>query len=85
METLETRGAMINAELLYKLKRHGYTYREVGVHHYPRKGGRATGAKLSVILRALRELFEFARRWHREDQQRMLPGAERKMTTRSRA
>ena len=58
---------MINAELLYKLKRLGYTYREVGVQHYPRKGGRATGARLSVILRALRELFESARRWHREE------------------
>jgi glycosyltransferase involved in cell wall biosynthesis len=79
---LETRGAMINAELLYKLKRLGCTYQEVGVHHYPRKGGRATGARLSVILRALRELFESARRWHREDQQRLLPGAERKMPTR---
>jgi putative flippase GtrA len=82
---LETRGAMINAELLYKLKRVGHTYREVGVHHLPRQGGRATGARLSVILRALRELFEFARRWHREEQQRMPPGAEHKMPTRSRA
>jgi glycosyltransferase involved in cell wall biosynthesis len=79
---LETRGAMINAELLYKLKRHGYSYIEVGVHHYPRKGGCATGAKLSVILRALRELFEFARRWHREEQQRMIPGAVHEISTR---
>jgi glycosyltransferase involved in cell wall biosynthesis len=82
---LETRGAMINAELLYKLKRHGYTYREIGVYHYPRKGGHATGAKLSVILRALRELFEFARRSHREEQQRMLPGAVEEISTRGRA
>ncbi len=29
---LETRGAMINAELLYRLTRAGYTYREVGAH-----------------------------------------------------
>jgi len=64
---LETRGAMINAELLYKLKRAGYTYREVDVHHLPRPRGRATGANLSVIVRAFRELFIFARKWQREE------------------
>jgi len=64
---LETRGAMINAELLYKLKRAGYTYREVDVHHLPRQRGRATGANLSVIVRAFRELFIFARKWQREE------------------
>ncbi|HEX6480941.1 MAG TPA: glycosyltransferase [Ktedonobacteraceae bacterium] len=63
---LETRGAMINAELLYKLTRAGYCYREIGVHHHPRKGGRATGARPRVILRALRELFTSARRWQRD-------------------
>ncbi len=64
---LETRGAMINAELLYKLRRAGCTWREVGVSHYPRLGGRATGAKLRVIVRAFGELFFYARRWRRED------------------
>ncbi len=65
---LETRGAMINAEILYKLARAGYTYTEVGVQHLPRKAGKATGAKPSVILRALRELFTFAARWQQEEQ-----------------
>jgi hypothetical protein len=51
---LETRGAMINAELLYQLKRAGYSYREVGVHHLPRRGERATGANLRVIARLSR-------------------------------
>ena len=64
---LETRGAMINAELLYRLKRAGYTWREVGVQHLPRQGGRATGAKVSVIVRAFRELFIYARKWRREE------------------
>ena len=64
---LETRGAMINAELLYKLKRAGYSYREVGVHHLPRRGGRATGASPRVIARAFRELFIYAREWRREE------------------
>ena len=66
---LETRGAMINTEMLYKFTRAGYTYTQVGVHHLPRQGGRATGAKLSVIARAFRELFVYARKWHAEEQQ----------------
>jgi putative flippase GtrA len=65
---LETRGAMINAELLYRLKQAGCNYKEVGVVHLPRLHGQATGAKLSVILRAFRELFACARVWHREEQ-----------------
>lgn len=64
--SLETRGAMINAELLYKMKRSGYSYKEVGVHHFPRQGGKATGANLRVILRAFRECFLYARKWRHE-------------------
>ena len=67
---LETRGAMINAELLYQLKRAGYSYREVGVHHLPRRGGRATGANPRVIARAFRELFNSVRKWRREERAR---------------
>ena len=67
---LATRGAMINAELLYQLKRAGRTYREVGVHHLPRQGGRATGANPRVIARALRELFLCAHKWRREERAR---------------
>ena len=66
---LETRGAMINTEMLYKLKRFGYTYTQLGVRHLPRKSGRATGAKLSVILRAFHELYVYAQKWHCEEQQ----------------
>ena len=64
---LETRGAMINTEILYKLARSGRTSIEVGVRHLPRRAGRATGAKLSVILRALREMFVYARKWYSEE------------------
>ncbi|HXR65290.1 MAG TPA: glycosyltransferase family 39 protein, partial [Ktedonobacteraceae bacterium] len=60
---LETRGAMINAELLYKLKRSGCTIKEIGVRHLPRQGGCATGANLRVIARAFRELFLYANKW----------------------
>jgi hypothetical protein len=58
---------MINAELLYKLKRANCTYREVGVHHLPRRGGRATGGNPRVIVRAFRELFVSARKLRREE------------------
>ena len=64
---LETRGAMINTEIMYKFNREGYTYTEVGVRHLPREGGRATGAKPAVIFRALREMFFFARKWRQEE------------------
>jgi glycosyltransferase involved in cell wall biosynthesis len=68
---LETRGAMINAELLYKLNQSGRTYREIGVYHLPRLSGRATGAKPAVIIRAFRELFTYALKWKQEEQQQI--------------
>ncbi len=64
---LETRGAMINAELLYRLKQGSYTRREVGVPHLPRLKGKATGAHPRVIARALRDLFVCTRRWKRAE------------------
>jgi len=64
---LETRGAMINTEILYKFTRAGYSYTQLGVHHLPRRGGRATGAKPAVIARAFREMFIYARKWHFEE------------------
>ena len=50
-------GAMINAELLYTLTQAGGTYKGLSVHHLPRQAGRATGAKLSVILRVPRTVL----------------------------
>ena len=54
---LKTRGAVISAELLLRLKASGCKWEEVEVEHYSRQGGVPTGASLPVILRALRELF----------------------------
>ncbi len=73
---LETRGAMINTEILYKFTRAGYTYTEVGVKHLPRHGGQATGARPAVILRAFRELFVFAIRWHRQERKQEKPAGQ---------
>ena len=53
---LKTRGAVISAELLLRLKMAGCAWEQVEVEHYPRRGGTPTGASLHVILRALREL-----------------------------
>jgi glycosyltransferase involved in cell wall biosynthesis len=50
-------GAMISTELLVRAKKMGYRFHEVGVHHYPRKAGKQTGANPKVILRAFKELF----------------------------
>ena len=83
---LETRGAMINAEILYKFSQAGYSYTQVGVRHLPRRGGRATGAKPAVILRAFRELFKYGLKWRREEKllkkkagQGELPGVRKKL------
>ena len=80
---LETRGAMINAELLYRLKRAGCSYKEVGVIHLPRLHGQATGAKLSVILRAFRELFVSAYAWHREEKRLSTQQVKQELAARS--
>lgn len=68
---LETRGAMLNAELLCTLAQAGGTVKELSVHHLPRRAGRATGAKLSVILHAFRELFAYAYKWRRAEQKKI--------------
>lgn len=60
---LETTGAMISTELLVKSYKNGFRIVEKGVHHYPRRAGQQTGAKLSVIARAFKELFFYALRW----------------------
>jgi glycosyltransferase involved in cell wall biosynthesis len=53
---LKSEGAMINAEILVRLKRQGVSLKEVPVSHLPRKAGSPTGAKPSVIFRAFKEM-----------------------------
>jgi glycosyltransferase involved in cell wall biosynthesis len=62
--SLETTGAMISTELLVKAQKNGFRIRELGVHHYPRRAGTQTGAKLRVILRAFKELFMYWVKWN---------------------
>ena len=58
---MKSTGALIDTEILARATRKGYTVRQVGVHHYPRKAGVQTGARLGVIARAFRELFRLHR------------------------
>jgi glycosyltransferase involved in cell wall biosynthesis len=60
--TMSSEGALISAEILARATRRGFRIAEVGVHHYPRKAGKQTGAKLTVILRAFKELFKLYNR-----------------------
>lgn len=55
--TLESTGALINAEMYGRAVQRGFGVKEVGVHHYPRTAGVQTGAHLSVIVRAFYDLF----------------------------
>ncbi len=54
---VESQGAFFSAELLIKLQAAGRSVAEVGVPHYPRTAGSATGAKPIVILRAVRDFW----------------------------
>lgn len=61
---LTTSGALINAEIQAKLRRQGATLQQVGVPHYPRVAGSATGGSLRVILRAMKETIQLWNRMH---------------------
>jgi glycosyltransferase involved in cell wall biosynthesis len=54
---VESGGAFFSAELMIKLHAAGRTIAEVGVPHYPRTAGSPTGAKPSVIFRAVRDFW----------------------------
>ncbi|HXG25899.1 MAG TPA: glycosyltransferase family 2 protein [Candidatus Binatia bacterium] len=54
---VESGGAFFSAELLIKLKARGRRIEDVGVPHYPRTAGSPTGAKPSVVLRAVKDFW----------------------------
>ncbi len=54
---VDSGGAFFSAELLIKLQAAGRTVVEVGVRHYPRTAGSPTGAKVSVIWRAVNDFW----------------------------
>ncbi len=56
------RGAFISSEFLIKAQNLGFKIVEIGVNHYPRKNGEATGAKLNVIVKSFVDLFRLWRK-----------------------
>jgi glycosyltransferase involved in cell wall biosynthesis len=52
---LESEGAMVSTELLARAQAQGWRITELGVHHYPRQAGEASGGDLRVIARAFAE------------------------------
>ncbi len=63
---LASDGAVIDTELLAGAVARGYKIAEVPVTHRPRQAGRATGARLGVILRAFRDIVRFRIRLNAE-------------------
>jgi glycosyltransferase involved in cell wall biosynthesis len=59
---MSSTGALIDAEILVRASRKGYSITQNGVHHYPRTSGQQTGASIRVILRAFKELFKLQSR-----------------------
>ena len=66
MELCST-GALIDTEVLARAIRKGCTITQVGVHHYPRRAGAATGANIRVIVRAFWELFKLRKMIDRQE------------------
>ncbi len=59
-------GAFFTAELLVKLRFEGRRLAEVGIPHYPRTAGSPTGAKPSVVFRAMKDFWALRLRlWFR--------------------
>ncbi len=54
-------GALISTQLVLRARRAGYRMVDVGVPHYPRRTGHATGASPRVVARAFFELGRMAR------------------------
>ena len=54
---VESGGAFFSAELLIKLRAAGRSVVEAGVPHYPRTAGSPTGAKPSVVFRAVKDFW----------------------------
>ena len=68
----ENLGAFVNTEILVRARRAGFRIQEVPVSHHPRVAGRAKGASLRVVARAIAELSMLYR-----DLTRPVPARER--------
>ena len=55
---MKSTGALIDAEILARALRRGYTVTQTGISHYPRLTGKSSGANFAVIMRAFKELLK---------------------------
>jgi len=62
---MESKGSLLNSEIMARATRHGFTITQVGVRHYPRTAGKP-GPKTKVIFRAFKELAKLYWRMKRE-------------------
>ncbi len=65
---LTSDGSFIDAELLIKARRKGYSILQFGADYFPRLRGKSTLAGLNVILKLLKEMLSFRLRlWFKGD------------------
>jgi len=64
---LNSNGAFISSELLYKLKKKRVRFKQLPVAHYQRRWGNPTGANWKVIARAMHDatLLYWNMKWQR--------------------
>lgn len=56
---IKTKDAFIDAEILIQANRLGYTSTELGVKHLPRVDGVSTAARPSIILKTIKEIYQY--------------------------
>jgi glycosyltransferase involved in cell wall biosynthesis len=61
--TIKTKDAFIDAEILIKANILGYTSTEIGVKHLPRVDGISTAARPSIILKTIKEIYNFRKEY----------------------
>ncbi|MDM7993596.1 MAG: glycosyltransferase family 2 protein [Candidatus Fermentibacter sp.] len=59
--SIDSDSAFIDAEILIKLSRLGVRIDQVGVHHYPRLTGRASGARWRVVRMTIADMLRMKR------------------------
>ena len=57
--SIKSTSAFIDAEMLIKAKRLGFSIAQFPVTHYPRNSGEASGAKFSVIISTIKDMIKF--------------------------
>jgi glycosyltransferase involved in cell wall biosynthesis len=61
--TIKSQDAFIDAEIMIKAYLLGYTSTEIGVRHLPRVDGISTAARPSVVLKTIRDIYQFRKEY----------------------